>query len=166
KLADPGGQEITKHCRALENSPCVIAGATTRLEAIAAVAHNLAADGGGLVVALNSSAAIEDLRIALGDSLVQSKKLGCQLMRRPRFQLEMMKTIFAPHQCRTVLAHGLANAGRNVADRKADASVGRRIGRRAVHQTHMVERHLAGAQGQSYRLCRIDLDRDLLPAGA
>jgi hypothetical protein len=57
----------------------------------------LAADRGRLVVALYSGATIEDLGIALGDHLMQSEKIGLQLSRGPRLQLEMMETIFAPH---------------------------------------------------------------------
>src|SRR5262249_26262725 len=124
----------------------------------------LAADRGRLVVDLYSSATIEDLGIALGDRLIQSEQIERQLPRGSRLQLEMMETIFAPHQCRIVLAQGLANAGWNVADRKANAPVGRWIWRRAVHQTNVMERHFAGPQGQSDRLRRIDFDLNLLSA--
>src|SRR5262249_50114616 len=124
----------------------------------------LAADRGRLVVALYSGATIEDLGIALGDRLMKSEKIGLQLSRGPRLQLEMMETIFAPRECRNGLAQGRAIAGWNVADRKANARVGRWIWRRAVHQTNVMERHFAGPQGQSDRLRRIDFDLNLLSA--
>jgi hypothetical protein len=59
--------------------------------------RTLAADRGRFVVALYSSATIEDPGIALGDCLMQSEKIGLQLSRGPRLQLEMMEAVFASH---------------------------------------------------------------------
>ena len=66
---------------------------------------------------------------------------------------------------RFVLTGGLSDPGRNVSNSKPDTSVIGWIGRGAVHQPDMMERHLARPQRQCYRLCRIHFDLDFLAPG-
>src|SRR5579864_5785908 len=54
---------------------------------------------------------------------------------------------------------------RDVADGETDAPAGGRVGRRAVHQADMMQRHLARPQRQHDGPAFVDLDLDLLAAG-
>src|SRR6266481_5343988 len=122
------------------------------------------ADRARVVEALHLGAAIEDLGVPLGDLLVQRYQRGIEIAGRPRLELEMMEAVGSPHQGRAVRPGDLADRGRHVADGKADASVVRRVGWRAVDEADMVKRHLAGLEADGRRLAGIDLDGDLLAA--
>ena len=97
-----------------------------------------------IVVAFDLRTAIKNLRVPFGDPPVQRHKIRLHVAARPGLRIEVMKRIDAAHQGRTVLAGDLRNTRRDIPDRKADTPVIRRIGRRAVHQSHMMQRNLAG----------------------
>src|SRR5882762_62061 len=123
------------------------------------------ADRARIVVALDLRAAVEDLRVARGDLLVQCDESGIEIALRARLELEMVEAIGAAHQGRAVRSGDLADRGRHVAYGEADAAVIRGVGRRAVDEADMVERHLAGLEGDRHRLALVDIHRNLLAAG-
>src|SRR5260221_2945267 len=81
------------------------------------------ADRARLVVALDVRAAVEDLRVARGDLLVQRDERGIEVALRARLELEMVEAIGATHQRGTVRPGDLADRGRHVAYGEADAAV-------------------------------------------
>src|SRR5690349_18412570 len=125
---------------------------------------NSPADSGRLVVAFHLRAPIKNLRVALSDSFMQCEEFRRELRMRTRLQLEVTKTIVASHQSGTILADRLAHTGRNVTNRKADTAIARRVRRRAVHQSNVVKRHLAGREIQGHCIAGIHVDLNLLAA--
>ena len=83
---------------------------------------------------------------------------------RLRFRHEMVMAIPAAHERGTILAGELRHVSREIADGKADAPVVRRVRRRAVHEAHLVQRHLAGTQCDDPPPGMVDLDHHLLAA--
>src|SRR5580692_9703882 len=88
--------------------------------------------GAGVVEIVDPSAAIEDLRRALGEALMQRQHIVLHVARRTRLQLEMTIAVGSAHQRRAVRAFKLIDRGRDVADRKADPPVRRRVRWRTV----------------------------------
>ena len=76
----------------------------------------------------------------------------------------MVMAILVAHKGGTILVGELRHVGRDIADGKADPPVVRRVGRRAVNEAHVVQRHLAGMQGDDPPPRTVDLDHHLLAA--
>jgi hypothetical protein len=76
----------------------------------------------------------------------------------------MVIAILATHGGGTVLAGELRYGRRDIADGKTDAPVVRRVGRRAVSEAQVVQRHLAGIQVDDPPPGMVDLDHRLLAA--
>ena len=74
---------------------------------------------------------------------MQRDEFGLHLVRRDRLVLEIADGVDAAYERGAVFAVELAHARRDVADGEADAPVVRRVGRRAVHEKHVVQRSLA-----------------------
>src|SRR5580700_7805961 len=113
-----------------------------------------------------SRAAIEHLYLLLRDHVVEGQRLGLEIAFGHMRGLEIPIDILAAHQRRPIaLAHGLPEAGRDIADSKPDAPVVGTVRLGAVEQQHVMQRRLAGLQLDMNRLDLVDLDSDLLPAG-
>src|SRR5687767_6126436 len=69
-----------------------------------------------VVVAPHLRAAIEDLRIAVGDLAVQLEKFRVHVACRPRLVLEMMELVRAADEGRAVFARHLLHVRGDVAD--------------------------------------------------
>src|SRR5258708_7363610 len=117
-----------------------------------------------IVVAFHLRAAVENLRVTLRDLLMESDESRIHVAFGSRLQLEVMKRIDPTHQRRAVLAGNLRNARRYVPYRKPDASIVGWIGRRTMHQAHVMQRDLARRKLDFNRFGLIDLDGDFLSA--
>ena len=74
-----------------------------------------------------------------------------------------IEDVSAAYQCRAVFAIDLPYAGGDVADGESDATLSRCIGRRAVDDAHVVQRHFTGLQYHRRGFSLIDLNRNFLP---
>src|SRR5579859_4867782 len=102
--------------------------------------------GGGILVGLDLGAAIEDLRAALGEILVELDHFRLHFLARRGLELEVVKAVNAANEGGAVGAVKLANGRRDVADREADAAIVGRIRPRPMHEEHVVQRRLAGLE--------------------
>jgi len=118
-----------------------------------------------VVVAFDTGPAIQDLRVAFGDCLMQRQHVGIHFLLRPGFRLEMPVSVLATHQAGAVVAEKLAYMSRDIADCESDAAVVRGIGRRAMHQPHMVQRGFAWFEVEPDSLRLVHLDRNFLATG-
>src|ERR1700682_3261555 len=82
-------------------------------------------EGLGVVVALHLRAAIEDLRVAFRDLLVERDELRVHVAHGARLELEVMVLVHAAHEGRAVVAGDLRHGRGDVADRAAASAGGR-----------------------------------------
>ena len=91
--------------------------------------------------------------------------LGREIGGGTRFKIEVPEAIAATHQHRGVPhRRELAQVGRDVPCGESDAPVRTAVWGRAVHDQHVMERHLAGGQHDVDRILLVDVSRDLLTA--
>src|SRR6185436_779057 len=89
-------------------------------------------------------AAVENPRLAITDLRVQGQHGRVEVGIGPGLELEVAEGVSAAHEGRAIArTAGLADARGNVADGEPDATIPGRVGARAVHHQHVMERHLA-----------------------
>ena len=122
------------------------------------------AGGRGFPVGPRGGARVENVHLGLIDLGVKAHRVGVEVPCGPRLMGEIAEFVLAADEGGGIgNAAQLADIGRQIADREADAPMRAVVRLRSVNQPDVVQGHLALGQDHIDRLAFVHLDLDLLP---